>query len=237
MKFKRIDVETVRCLISEDELLENGLDMDDFLCNGEKTEEFLHKIVTLAEEQVGYRIPGGSLSVQASILPNHVLSLTLSEKQGQSILDILKNLKNAMTKLSEAVASDDTEAFKNILEALGATDTRERIGLEDGGKRSSSGIKEHYELEFDNLDTIMKFAAATEFPDSVSNVIYRLERTGFYYLVLHKGRLTDDKLCLLLSASLDFANCVYSDGALLAYLDEHGERILSENAMQTLQRL
>ncbi len=235
MKFKRIDVETVRCLISEEELEENGLNMDDFLCNGDKTEDFLRKIVSLAETEVGYRIPGGSLSVQASILPNHVLSLTLSEKKGQGILDILRNLKNAMTKLSEAVENDDTEAFREILEAMGATDTQQRIGESDSGEKSV--VKSSYQIEFDTFDHVLRYADATLVPDSVANVVYSLEKTGKYYLIIYKGRLNDDQMCRLLSAALDFSHAIYSDPSLLAYLDEHGEKVLSEDALQTLRSL
>lgn len=236
MKFKRIDVETVRCLVSEEELQENGLDMDDFLKNGEKTEDFLRKIVSLAEEEVGYKVPGGSLSVQASILPNHVLSLTLSEKQN-GILDILRNLKNAVSKLSAAVKDDDTEAFRNILEAMGATDTRERIGTRQEDPSGKSPVKEFYQVEFDNFENVLKYASAAHLPMPFNNVIYKLERTGKYYLVIQKGRLNDDQMCKLLSAALDFAHAIYSDVALLAYLDEHGERIVKENAIQVLQSL
>lgn len=234
MKFKRIDVETVRCLISEEELQQNGLDMNDFLHNGDKTEDFLRKIVTLAEEEVGYKVPGGSLSVQASILPNHVLSLTLSERQGQSILDILKNLKNAVSKLSEAVRDDDTEAFKNILEAMGATDTRERLGHSEDTK---SPVKAYYQIEFDDFESVLKYADATALSVPVNNMIYKLPRNGQYYLIIQKGRLNDDQMCKLLSAALDFSRAIYSDAALLAYLDEHGEKILVEDAIQTLQSL
>lgn len=233
MKFKRIDVETVRCLISEEELQENGLDMNDFMRSGEKTEDFLRKIVTLAQEEVGYKVPSGSLSVQASILPNRVLSLTLSEKQN-GILDILKNLKNFMSKLSEAVQNDDTEAFREILEAMGATDTRERIGEDTSGR---SSVKASYQVEFDNFENILRYADATQLAVPVSNVVYKLERNGKYYLVIQKGRLNDDQMCKLLSAALDFSSAIYSDVALLAYLDEHGEKILAEDALQVLQEL
>ena len=45
VKFKRINVDTVRCLITEEELHENGLDVDDFLANDGKTEEFLRRLI------------------------------------------------------------------------------------------------------------------------------------------------------------------------------------------------
>ena len=41
MRFKRISTDTVRCIVSQDELMENGLDMDDFMSNSGRTEEFL----------------------------------------------------------------------------------------------------------------------------------------------------------------------------------------------------
>ncbi len=234
MKFKRIDVETVRCLISEEELNENGLNMDDFLRNGEKTEDFLRKIITQAAEEVGYKIPGGSLSVQASILPNHVLSLTLSERQGQGLLEILRNLKNAMAKLSEAVENDDTEALQSILEAMGAADTPQRIGEESNFR---SVVKSAYQIEFETFEHILRYADATLVPSSTGNVVYKLEKTGKYYLVIQKGRLNDDQMCRMLSAALDFSRAIYSDPSLLAYLDEHGEKIIERDAIQTLRAL
>ena len=116
MKFRRIDVETVRCLISEEELNENGLDMDDFLQNGKKTEEFLRKIVSMAENEVGYKAPGGSLSVQASILPNHTLSLTLTEKQDSNLIDILESLRSAVSKFTDVTDAKKKSKFSKPTE-------------------------------------------------------------------------------------------------------------------------
>ena len=59
MKFKRIDTETVRCLISEEELSENGLVLDDFFNNKGKTEEFVRRVIAMAEQEVDYRVQGG----------------------------------------------------------------------------------------------------------------------------------------------------------------------------------
>ena len=221
MKFKRIDVETVRCLVSEEELQENGLNMDDFLQNGEKTEGFLRKIVSLAEEEVGYKVPGGSLSVQASILPNRVLSLTFSEKQGQGFLDLLKNLKNAVNQLSDVMQK--------------AREPQKSAALQRG--LNQLPVKSTYQIEFDTMKHLMQYASSVYLAVPVENVIYHLEKNGKYYLVIQKGRLTEDQLCRLLSASLDFCEAIYSDVTLLAYLDEHGEKILDKSALQILQNI
>ena len=54
MRFKRISTDTVRCIVSQDELIENGLNMDDFMSNSGRTEEFLRKMLTQAEQEVGF---------------------------------------------------------------------------------------------------------------------------------------------------------------------------------------
>ena len=56
MRFKRISTDTVRCIVTQDELKENGLEMDDFLSNDGKTEEFLRKMIALAEQEVGFKL-------------------------------------------------------------------------------------------------------------------------------------------------------------------------------------
>ena len=96
MRFKRIDVDTVRCIISEEELMENGLEVDDFLQNDGRTESFLRKIISMAEEEVGYKVQGGNITIQVAVLPEHTLALTFSEKPELGISNMLENLKSAV---------------------------------------------------------------------------------------------------------------------------------------------
>ena len=99
MRFKRIDVDTVRCIISEEELIENGLEVDDFLQNDGRTESFLRKIISMAEEEVGYKVQGGNITIQVAVLPEHTLALTFSEKPELGISNMLENLKSAVESL------------------------------------------------------------------------------------------------------------------------------------------
>ena len=99
MRFKRIDVDTVRCIISEEELMENGLEVDDFLQNDGRTESFLRKIISMAEEEVGYKVQGGNITIQVAVLPEHTLALTFSEKPELGISNMLENLKSAVESL------------------------------------------------------------------------------------------------------------------------------------------
>ena len=116
MRFKRIDVDTVRCIISEEELMENGLEVDDFLQNDGRTESFLRKIISMAEEEVGYKVQGGNITIQVAVLPEHTLALTFSEKPELGISNMLENLKSAVESLVKNAT--DIEKLKQTSKEL-----------------------------------------------------------------------------------------------------------------------
>ena len=140
MRFKRISTDTVRCIITQDELKENGLDMDDFLSNNGRTEEFLRKMIAQAE-QVGFKVQGGPLTIQVAVLPENKLALTFSEKQAGNLMELLEGLRSAMSNLSQAV-HEKTKESEN--DSAGAQD-------------SDHTKKELFLLEFADLKSLQAF--------------------------------------------------------------------------------
>ena len=74
-----------------------------------------------------------------------------------------------------------------------------------------------------------------DFP--VENSLYKLNSNECYYLLLTKEPMTNNQLCKLLGASLEFTRGIYSDGRMKAYLLEHGTCILPEEALQHMKEL
>lgn len=226
MKFKRIDVDTVRCLISEDELFENGLEVEDFLQSSEKTEDFLRKILSQAAEEVGYRIQGGNISIQVAVLPNHVLALTFSEKPDNGIMNMLDHLKNAVEAISQNVQdmkekNEDDDADKEAKEA-------QPVKLVSRPK---------YQLCFGSLDMVIAYCRGVRLEIPVEAQLYKLASKNSYFLLLKKGDMTDKQICRLLGAALEFSTGVYADSGLQAYIIEHGELLVKENAIFQLQNV
>lgn len=234
MKFKRIDTETVRCMISESELNANGLELDDFLNNKGKTEDFLKKIIAMAEQEVDYKVQGGPISIQVAVLDNRTLVLTLSEKQEQNIMEMIKNLRSAVEVLADVTKqSSDVleETIKKKKEKEREATETENVSVE---KRLDRDV---YELEFCTLDDFMHYCDSVYLDFPVENCLYKLESNGCYYLILTKEPMTNNQLCKLLGASLDFTRGIYSDGRMKAYLEEHAVSILPEHAIQHMKEL
>lgn len=225
MRFKRINMDTVRCIVSETELIENGLQMDDFLQNDGKTEDFLRKIVSMAEEEVGFKVQGGPLSVQVAVLPEHLLALTFSERPDSNILNILQNLKSAVDSLS------------GISNRSGENEEDSDAGDQDTLVESCD--RRLYILEFPNMDQIITYAKSIVLEEPVVSSVFRMQEHGSsnYYLLIERNGLGDKEICRVISASVEFMRDASSDMHKAAYLAEHGTCVLRKDALEILQKL
>ena len=221
MRFKRISTDTVRCIVTQDELKENGLEMDDFLSNNGRTEEFLRKMIEQAEQEVGFKVQGGPLTIQVAVLPENKLALTFSEKQVGSFMEILESLRSAMSNLSNAVNDK----------------TKEKVSKEP----VTIAKKNLYLLEFSDLDSLQAFCAGLaddiEEQLQMNSELYLLEDENVYCLILRRGEMDEKQVCQIMSASIEFMDAVSAHEGQVAYIREHGKIVLTDHAISQMQRL
>jgi adapter protein MecA 1/2 len=117
MEFKRINKDTVTCIITEDDMDEQGIKLEDLFEKKKEAMDFLHEVMKKAEEEVDYKPTGAFMPMQITVLPDHSISLTLSENASASFGEILKNLTEKA----------GIQIPKNILEDIGDAASEERI--------------------------------------------------------------------------------------------------------------
>lgn len=221
MRFKRISTDTVRCIVTQDELQENGLEMDDFLANNGRTEDFLRKMIALAEQEVGFKVQGGPLTVQVAVLPENKLALTFSERQAGNLMEILESLRSAVSSLSNAVNDKTKEKTAQT------SDSAAKKGL--------------YLLEFSDLKSLQAFcmglADDIEQKLQMNSELYLLEDENVYCLILQRGGMDEKQVCQIMSASIEFMDAVSAHEGQVAYIREHGKLILTDHAISQLQSL
>ncbi len=226
MRFKRISTDTVRCIVSQDELIENGLNMDDFMSNSGRAEDFLRRMLMQAEQEVGFKVQGGPLTIQVAALPENQLVLTFSEKQAtESFRELIETLRAAMNHLS------DEDSDKNS----------DKQPQKKQQEQNSNEGSDSYLLEFDSLDALTGFSAAVdlrEIPsEGLESALYYCEDTDAYTLILEKGSLENKQLCRIVAASSEFLVHASADVRQISYVKEHGRCILRAQALEQLQSL
>ena len=117
MEFKRIDKDTVNCIITEDDMFEQGIRLEDLFEKKKEAMDFLHEVMKKAEEEVDYKPTGSFMPLQITVLPDHSVSLTLSENASASFSEILKNLTDKA----------GIKRPKQVLEDIGDTANEERL--------------------------------------------------------------------------------------------------------------
>ena len=117
MRITRLDHETVNCLISSEDLSEQGIELQDFFDHKESAMEFLKNVMQQAAEEVNYHPTGAYMPMQMTILPDKSLSLTLSENSDEAFTGLLRMLTQQLGMTFS----------KQFLEELGEADENERI--------------------------------------------------------------------------------------------------------------
>ena len=222
MRFKRISADTVRCIVTQDELKANGLEMDDFMSNDGRTEDFLRKMIALAEQEVGFKVQGGPLTIQVAVLPENKLALTFSERQTGNLMELLEGLRSAMSNLSSAVNEKKKEQ-------------------PDGQDAASDKKDQVYLLEFAELKSLQDFCAGIsediEEQLGMNSELYLLEDENTYCMILQRGEMDEKQVCRIMSASIEFLDAVSAREGQVAYIREHGKCILKNHAISQMQRV
>lgn len=118
MEFKRINKDTVTCIITEDDMFEQGIRLEDLFEKKKEAMDFLQDVMRKAKEEVDYNPNGSFMPLQITVLPDHSISITLSENSSTSFSEILKNLTEKA----------GIQIPKKVLEDIGESGDDERLG-------------------------------------------------------------------------------------------------------------
>lgn len=256
MIFKRIDESTVRCIITEEDMEENGLELDDFFTQSEKVQEFLREIVEQAGEEVGYESKQGMVSLQIMPLPNHGLAITFSEKEPEGIQSMVESLKEMLQDVKERVEAESKGTLREfgsdekenagedaaVVEKKLASgkDSDEKEKQQTGEKLLDGAAKEPVTTRmfaFVNLRFAMQFARTIQEKKPILSTLYKDAENNVYYMTIEKGRLSSKKYNYICTNATEFSTYVADGSRILDYLKEHGEVVIDKRAMKVLARI
>lgn len=226
MEFSRDANNTIRCVITEEEIEELGYSIDDIISNGKRTQEFMNYIFDLAEQRFQTKFEMGIKSVRADILPNHTVSLTFSEQGGaEGVMDHIKDIVNGLLntipkqKWDEIKAIKDNEAAKKTTIPEVGDDVNKIIVL----------------FAFDELDVLMRYAKQVRMDNMPLNQLYKLD--GSYFLMMDMTDCEESEVKRLSALTDEYAADIFVGAEKRAFIYEHGKAILKGHAIEQLQKI
>lgn len=226
MEFSREGQHTIKCVITEDEIMELGFSLDEIMGNGERTQEFMNQIFDLAEKKFETKFDMGIKTVRADFLPNHTLSLTFSEHPSAGgMMDHLKDIVNGLLN------SIPTEKWEEIKAAKAAQDSKsDNIDKEDNADSSVNVI---VLLKFLKLDTVIRFAKQVMLDNLPYNCLYKYDDA--YYLLMDLSGVDENTVYQLSALTDEYASDIQPGTERWAFMEEHAEVIMKEEAIEHLR--
>lgn len=259
MTFKRINQDTVCCILTEDDMLEYGVELEDFIMNKDKVQDVLHNIIERAVDELGLDMQrGGMLSLQIMPLPDNSISIIFSEKGQINIVDIINQLKKALGNL------DDLKKMQQKANGLEVTEASNLMGSKDVPRSEQDKISKAMEKEakgdkknknckgekqdkeavesklriyaFQSLFDAAEFCSYVPTKTKVVSQLYKEPGSDVYYLVFTKSKLTKKEFARVCSKAVEFGRFISDDPVRASYMEEHYEHIVEEKAVRELRK-
>lgn len=252
MKFRKLDEDTVCCIVSEMDMKEYGLELEDFFTNKEKSREFLMNLVEQAKEEVGYESKGGMVAMQLMPITKNTLAITFSENANQSFKNMFEHIKEATSMLEDM---EDTEFVNNIMnledhEKVKAIDNfmKEQLNIEvdyqKDKKKKKPASKENNKKQptiriyrFDSFSDIEQFCSSIELDKIITSRLFKDEKEGKYYLVINKGRLSAVVYNNLCENAIEFSDFISDNHIRLLYCEEHFKCLIKKKAINVIRMI
>lgn len=229
MKFEKMENGSLRCFLTQDDLEQNGIELDDFFANTPNAREFLEKLIRIAEDEVGYKATGNMMSIQAAIMSEDEIVLTFSESHVSSaeILEHIRNMFGASAAREQVPVLPDVK--DDILKEAGEPDKDKAI------EGSQEGYA--YLLTFVSFSSVRKFCRILPDNSEAKSRLYYLDQKKQYFLWADLNQSTRGYVYEFVTASMEYAKSIEKESARREFLEEHAQVIVKDRALETLAHL
>ena len=216
MKFKRIDEDTVCCLLTEEDIQDYGLETQDFLMDREKVHGFLETLVEQAKEEVGYESRSGMLAMQIAVLPDNGVAITFSEKEEDNVRNMIEQIMNG----------------NKMLDDIAGRFMEEREKAEKASRNADS-----YIYCFENFETLENFCNRIQIDKPIKSRLYKDKEKNKFYLLLRKGKLSKKEFEFVEQLASEFAAFISNQNARIMYMEEHYQCMIKKKAVNVIQSM
>jgi len=251
MKFIRVDEDTVRCIVTEEDMKEHGVEIDDFLSNKGNVHEFLHSIVEQAVEEVGYEAKNGVLSMQVVPLPKNTLAITFSEKEDQGIQDMISQIKDVVGDVGDIINKDMLTAMgdqlmraeqneEDMISDSEVLPADEDVKLEEKEEKKQTRAPRKPQtaiFKFQSFDELEALGKAIPIDKPINSKVYKNDKTGEFHLIIEKARLSVKNFSEVCKLTNEFG--VFEGKSIIraAHIMEHERVIIKKKAIEVLKNL
>ncbi len=217
MKIERISENQIKCTLNRSDLASRQIRMSELAYGTEKTRGLFQDMMEQAANEVGFDANDLPLMIEAIPVSMDCIVLMITKVEDPDEVDTkFSNLTNISELLSGALDEGTGEKPVESAQQPLAPAPTEKL------------------YSFDSLDTVVAFAHQTDGRYNGENTLFKDPDSKRYFLLLSRSSHTPKEFALICNIALEYGKAEAVSLARGAYLEEHFEKVLPENAVQSL---
>ncbi len=263
MKIEKINDNQIKCTLTRDDLADRQLKLSELAYGTEKAKNLFRDLMLQAQEEYGFEANNMPLMIEAIPTSAESIILIVTKVDNPEELDsrfskfapLLEsdsesdeespaspfptNIPGAddilelFQKLCEPKRKQLSEKAQNSEETPEANTEEHKLAEQTSKSKKNKPVKLIRQFQFHTLDAIIEASRGLNGFCTGKNTLYK-EKSQKYTLILHQGDTCPEdfnKICNILS---EYGTGKASSSSREAYLQEHAEIIIAEQALQQL---
>ncbi len=241
MKIEKINDNQIRCTLTRTDLAERQLQLSELAYGTEKAKSLFHDMMQQAAYEFGFEAEDIPLMIEAIPASADSIVLIITKVEDPDELDT-RFSKFAPSPSDESghkkyEALDKLEGAETLLNLLGKVKEKMEAVKEAASEKQSEKEESTVSLRlfsFATMEHVLKAAQLLGGMYHGSNTLYKDTAENIYILAIMQNdhSINDfNRICNMLT---EFGTLEKSSGAALAFLEEHCELLVSNNAIQQL---
>ena len=232
MKFKRIGEDKIRCVITKEEMEQNGMELGDFVSDQEKTQSFIRDILAEACETLGIETHAKAYSVQMTVMPQGDVALLISPDSSSGLATAIEELKKHLTGLQETLSTTKKEQAISGSTADVPVQPVQTL-RNDKDEVTSQYLDTPLWAILPSLDASIDLCKHIPKFEGIQSVLYRY---GDDYYVKLNFELTRRQISAVILVIAEYASQMFTESFDGAFLLEHGD-VICEDCVNVLSQI
>lgn len=250
MKLEKVNDHQIRATLTKADLADRELKLSELAYGTEKAKNLFRDMMQQAAYEFGFEAEDIPLMIEAIPLSSECIVLIITKVEDPEELDArFSNFAPSVHEDEDSPLSDVLQAFsdegENVLDLfrkLKANSSQEVPVQANTGAGTSEKLPDAAQLPYDfsfafsfaDLDTVIRVASLLEPIFFGPSSLYKNRRNGRLTLVISKGNHTPEDFNRVCNMICEYGTCERYSAASEAYINEHNETILKENALAKL---
>ena len=253
MKIEKISDNQIRCTLTAADLEERKIKLSELVYGGEKARSLFRDMMIEAYRKFGFLADNIPLMIEAVPMSSEGLVLLITKVEDPEELDTRFSRftmpREAGKGDRELTGADDIlDTIHRIYESKVRESKRNKNKEQDSEKMSGADtVRDEDEgdknvdvvscYQFPNMDTVISTAGALGGFYTGPNTLYKIRKSGKFQLVVHQGEHSAEDFNRLCNILYEYGEKRPYSAAQEAYLAEHEELIIRDEALQKLAML